>query len=604
MKRHHSMPFGAEFVDEDVVRFRLWAPKARHVDLLLDDRLVNPMPAVGDGWFELIQNSCRPGSLYKFQIDGGARVPDPASRFQPADVHGPSEVIAAGAFDWQDGQWLGRPWEETVLYELHVGTFTPQGTFSGVEQKLDYLVELGVTAVELMPVADFPGARNWGYDGVLPFAPDAQYGGPEDLKHLIQSAHAKGLMMFLDVVYNHFGAEGNYLHEYAPQFFTDRHRTPWGKALNFDGPDSRPVREFFVHNALYWLSEFHFDGLRLDAVHAIVDNSSPSVLIELAETVRSRIDRRRQIHLVLENDDNCASYLKRAASGRPNSYSAQWNEDIHHSLHVAITGEHDGYYADYADCAVQHLERCLRDGFDYQGQPSGFREGRRRGEPCADLPPTAFVSFLQNHDQVGNRAFGERIVKLAEPQALRAAMATLLLAPSPPLLFMGEEFGANTPFLFFCDFEPGLAKAVTEGRRNEFARFTLGDWREPSGIPDPSAKETFERSKLNWQSLHQTEHTEWLEFYRHLLRLRRWEIASRPWRAVTGEFRAFECQGLLAQWRADSTTLTLITNLSGGVLRAIPRPPGDLLYCSESDCAISLETVEVQPWSTLWLLKR
>ncbi|HKS72878.1 MAG TPA: malto-oligosyltrehalose trehalohydrolase, partial [Terriglobales bacterium] len=401
MKRSYSMPFGAEVVDDQTVRFRLWAPKARRVDLVHGSRDVIPMNFVGDGWFELLQKS-GPGSLYRFQIDGGARVPDPASRFQPRDVHGPSEVIDASAFDWKDGNWLGRPWQEAVLYELHVGTFSEQGTFAGVEERLAYLADLGVTAIELMPLSDFPGTRNWGYDGVLPFAPDSQYGRPEELKHLIQSAHAKGLMMFLDVVYNHFGPEGNYLHEYAPQFFSDRHQTPWGRALNFDGLGSREVRDFFIHNALYWLTEYHFDGLRLDAVNTIADDSSPDILTELAEAVRSKIGVQRQIHLVLENDDNRSRYLKRESDGRPGLYNAQWNDDIHHALHVAITGEHDGYYVDYSDCPVQHVERCLKEGFDYQGQPSNFRGGKSRGDPSAELPPSAFVSFLQNHDQVGN----------------------------------------------------------------------------------------------------------------------------------------------------------------------------------------------------------
>ncbi|PYX83975.1 MAG: malto-oligosyltrehalose trehalohydrolase, partial [Acidobacteria bacterium] len=396
---------------------------------------------------------------------------------------------------WQDTKWLGRRWEEAVIYELHVGTFTPEGTFAAVEKRLPYLAELGVTAVELMPVADFPGSRNWGYDGVLPFAPDSRYGRPQDLKHLVQSAHRLGLMIFLDVVYNHFGPEGNYLHAYAPQFFTKRHHTPWGDAINFDGPDNRAVRDFFIENALYWLNEFNFDGLRLDAVHAIVDDSKPDILTELAGRARAQAGPGRHVHLVLENDDNAARYLRRG--DRPNYYDAQWNDDIHHSLHMIITGETDGYYADYAEAPVRHVGRCLTQGFDYQGELSKFRGGQKRGEPSRDLPLSAFVSFLQNHDQIGNRAFGQRLGSITDPRALRAAITVLLLAPSPPLLFMGEEFHAHTPFLFFCDFGGELAQAVTDGRRNEFARFArFSDPATRAQIPDPIAQETFERSKL------------------------------------------------------------------------------------------------------------
>jgi len=324
MDRKHSMPFGAEVLADGSVRFRLWAPNANSVDLCLEDgaRGSYPLLPLDNGWFERISREARAGSLYRFQINHKTEVPDPASRFQPEDVHGPSAVIDPSAFSWKDEDWRGRPWEETVIYELHVGTFTPQGSFQGVEEKLDYLRDLGVTAIELMPLADFPGRRNWGYDGVLPFAPDRSYGGPEDLKQLVQSAHARGLTVFLDVVYNHFGPEGNYLHVYAPQFFTDHHRTPWGEAINFDGPDSRAVRDFFIHNALYWLEEYHFDGLRFDAVHAIVDDSEPDILTELAQTIRERFATDRFVHLVVENLDNNVRYLGRDSGGAVQLYDA------------------------------------------------------------------------------------------------------------------------------------------------------------------------------------------------------------------------------------------------------------------------------------------
>lgn len=556
-----------------------------------------------EGWFELISPDAGPGTKYQFQINEGIKVPDPASRFQPRDVHGPSEVVDPTEFDWQDSNWRGRPWEETVIYELHVGTFTAEGTFAAVEKRLPYLAELGVTAVELMPVADFPGERNWGYDGVLQFAPDSRYGRPEVLKRLVQAAHQAGLMMFLDVVYNHFGPEGNYLHTYAPQFFTDRHRTPWGDAINFDGPDSRTVRDFFINNALYWLDEFHFDGLRFDAVHALVDDSKPDILTEIAAEVRTRSEAGRHVHLVLENDNNASRYLRRSDGGAK-AYDAQWNDDIHHSLHVAITGETDGYYGDYADAPVHHLGRCLTQGFDYQGEPSAFRDGDRRGEPSRDLALTSFVSFLQNHDQIGNRAFGERIGNLTNKASLRAALTVMLLAPSPPLLFMGEEFNAGTPFLFFCDFGPDLARAVTEGRRSEFARFArFSDPAVREQIPDPSATSTFEKSKLDWGSLAKPEQQEWLKFYRNLLKIRHREIVPRI-QGLTGEAAPFEVvgeAGLLATWKLRAgEKLHLMANLSHQPIAAAV-PKGGLLYSTTEP----LDSLDPLPeWSAAWFLER
>jgi maltooligosyltrehalose trehalohydrolase len=608
MKRSCSMPFGASVCEDGGVRFRLWAPKAKRVDLLLEtNNIVLPLARMDDGWFELTTQDATCGAQYRLQIDGGIKVPDPASRFQPQDVAGPSEVVDPKKIDWQDESWLGRPWEEAVIYELHVGAFTPEGTFDGVERKLDYLCNMGVTAIELMPVADFPGERNWGYDGVLLYAPDNCYGRPDDLKRLIQAAHAKGLMVFLDVVYNHFGPEGNYLHAYAPQFFTKRHHTPWGDAINFDGPESRTVRDFFIWNALYWLEEYHFDGLRFDAVHAIVDDSKPNFLTELAETIRERCVE-RQVHLIVENDDNVAHYLERDRKGSVCLYNAQWDDDIHHAMHVLLTGESDGYYADYSRQPVKKLCRCLTEGFAYQGEYSEFHEDKR-GEPSGALPPSAFVSFMQNHDQTGNRAFGERIGQLAPLHAVRAAMEIFLLAPLPPMLFMGEEFAAATPFLYFCNFHGELASAVTNGRRNEFARFDK--FRSPElrdRIPDPNAEETFLQSKLDWAAVELECHSRWLRLYRELLSIRRQAIVPLIGQISEAVIELYDEQARVSavSWLVENgKQLELTANLSrnsavlpAGVLPT--RSSSSLLYASSPECVTDSEHTSLPPWSVIW----
>jgi maltooligosyltrehalose trehalohydrolase len=604
MKRKHEMPFGAECRQDGTVRFQLWAPKAASVAVRLS-KLEHefPMSGLEDGWFELVTEA-RAGTQYQFKIDNQHSVPDPASRFQPSTVHGESEIIDPLAFEWQDDNWHGRPWEETVVYELHLGTFSREGTFAGAEAKLAYLAELGITAIELMPLSSFPGERNWGYDSVLPYAPARSYGRPEDLKHFIVAAHAKNLMVFLDVVYNHFGPGGNYLWLYAPQFFTDRHRTPWGRAINFDGPDSRLVRDYFIHNALYWLEEYHFDGLRLDAVHAIADNSRPHILTELAETIRNRFADERHVHLVLEDDDNAAHYLHRNVQRNPCQYTAQWNDDIHHVLHVLLTGEMDGYYSDYADNPSRHLGRCLAEGFAYQGQPSTFRDGAPRGERSQDLSPAAFVSFLQNHDQIGNRALGERIVTLADPVVLRTAITVVLLAPSPPLLFMGEEFGAKTPFLFFCDFDSELAEKVRDGRRAEFARFEQFRSSEAQArIPDPNNQATFLASKLDWACLGQQPHRKWLTFYRYLLRCRREKIVPRIKDIAQGRahYDVLGPSAVHVRWPFEkSGSLELIANLGRDAIAARSKPEGKLLYTTNENHAGPRE--HVPPLSAAWFL--
>ena len=402
--------FGTEVCKDGAIRFRVWAPAHDSIHLVIDDAPAFPMERSDGGFYEVVTHAARVGTRYRYELPDGTRAPDPASRYQPEDIHGPSEVIDPHGYSWQTDNWHGRPWHEAVIYELHVGTFTKEGTFHAAMARLDYLQQLGVTAIKLMPIADFPGCRNWGYDGVFLYAPDASYGRPENLKAFIDAAHARGLMVFLDVVYNHFGPEGNYFPLFAPSLYTRRHKTPWGDAINYDGDDSGAVRAFMIENALYWLTEYRFDGLRLDAVHSIVDDSPKHLLAELAEEVRSALDHTRHVHLMLENEENEAHYLERDPSGGEVAYTAQWNDDVHHSLHTAITEEDASYYAEYKN-DVTKLGRSLAEGFAFQGEVVAYR-GSPRGQPSKHLPPPAFVSFVQNHDQIGNRAFGDRLALL------------------------------------------------------------------------------------------------------------------------------------------------------------------------------------------------
>jgi malto-oligosyltrehalose trehalohydrolase len=602
MKRVHEMPFGARLLPDGGARFRLWAPDARTVALVRRtgaDAGEQPMRALPDGWFELTVPRADRSTRYAFRIDGDAVVPDPASRANPDDVHAASALTDPLAFDWPDAAWRGRPWHEAVIYELHVGCFTPQGTFAAAIERLDDLVDLGITAIELMPVADFAGGRGWGYDGVLPFAPEASYGTPDDLKRLVAAAHARGLMVLLDVVCNHFGPEGNYLHRYASSFFDDSAHTPWGAAIRFEGRRGRTVRRFFVHNALYWVEEFGFDGLRLDAVHAMRDGSRVFIADAIARALRRGPGRERRVHVVLENDRNDAARLIRHGSGRPRAATAQWNDDVHHALHVMVSGERDGYYADYADAPVQRLGRALAEGFAYQGDASPSRGGESRGTPSTQLPPLAFVDATQTHDQVGNRAFGERLCELAQraqrSDALGALLACVLLAPAVPMLFMGEEFAASTPFLYFCDFHGDLARAVTNGRRSEFARFAaFADPAARERIPDPNDDGTFRQSKLNWAERAREPHRAWLALYRTLLTLRRQHLV--PWLAGARSGR-FSIEGghlLRVQWPLGAArTWHLLANLCDAAAPLAVSLPGDPVYDSAPGAAPATRP----PWS-------
>jgi malto-oligosyltrehalose trehalohydrolase len=598
------MPFGAE-LREGQGRFRIWAPSQPSLMLVLEGRTPIRMHSAADGWYECSVD-VQAGARYRFALSDGRLVADPASRYQPDDVGGPSELIDAGGYRWLTPAWRGRLWPDAVLYELHLGTFTSAGTFRAAIEKLDHLASLGITAIELMPIADFPGQRNWGYDGVLLFAPDSTYGRPEDFKAFVDAAHARGLMVLLDVVYNHFGPVGNHLRAYASQFFTARHKTPWGDAINYDGPDSGPVREFIIHNALYWIDEYCLDGLRLDAVHAIQDTGPKHVIEELAERVRAlAAEQGRQVHLILENEANRAHFLERTDGGRPRWYTAQWNDDVHHCLHVAATGETGGYYEDFSD-ARGMLARGLTEGFVYQGEPSVHQDGRRRGEPSRHLPPAAFVNFIQNHDQIGNRAFGERLTQLAAPEAARAVAAIYLLAPSTPMLFMGEEWGSLCPFTYFCDL-PELATEIREGRRKEFARFP--EFASPAAreaIADPNDRATFDRARLAWSELDEPIHAQTLEWYRMVLSLRR-ELL-RPLfrtRSTSTSLPFAGSAGLRVCWRFEQDVeLCLVANLSHARIIDVPRPEGRLIFAQGMIPLESSHRMQLDPWAVAWCLSR
>jgi len=543
---------------DGATRFQLWAPDADGVTLEIADAPAQAMIADDDGWFAATAD-VGAGARYRFRIGDDLVVPDPASRAQAGGVHGWSVVVDQEAYRWRNADWRGRQWEEMVIQEVHVGTL---GGFVGVTAQLADIATLGVTAIELMPVNAFGGTRNWGYDGVLPYAVAEAYGTPDDLKLLIDTAHGLGLAVMLDVVYNHFGPDGNYLGAYASGFFHTEVDTPWGGAV---AVDAAAVERYFIDNAVMWLTEYRFDGLRFDAVHAI-DNDA--FLDTMAAEIRAAVPD-RPVHLVLENERNDADRL------RDGAFDAQWNDDFHNVLHVLLTGETSAYYADFADHPAERLARCLGEGFIYQGEGSANHDGTPRGKPSAHLSPTAFVAFLQNHDQIGNRALGERLTLLAEPQRLRAATALLLLCPQIPLLFMGDETGSETPFLFFTDFHDELADAVREGRRKEFAKFAaFADESARAKIPDPNARATFESSI----AAPGPDADAWRELYRTLLAIRHRAIVPRLRGTMALGAAAIGPAAVVARWRmGDGAVLTIALNL-GDALVAFPDADGESLY--------------------------
>ena len=579
------MPFGAE-ITKDGVRFALWAPTAQRVDLVIEGRRV-AMPAIGQGWYKMTDAAAAIGDRYGFAIDGADDlVPDPASRFQLDDSDRRSTITDPAAYAWGDASWNGRRWNDVVLYETHIGTVTPEGTYAALAARLPALKETGVTAIELMPIAETTGRRTWGYDGVLPYAPNNAYGTPNELRHLVDTAHGLGLMIFLDVVYNHFGPSGNFLHGYAGTFFTDRHETPWGAAINVDGQGgaSEVVREFFIQNAIYWLAEFHIDGLRLDAVHAIIDDSDTHFLDELASRVREHFPD-RHVHLVLENEKNEASRLVRTGDHKAIAYDAQWDDDIHHCWHVLLTGEHESYYGDFANDPVGGLGRCLAEGFAYQGEYSPNLK-HERGEKTIGLPPQAFVAFLQNHDQIGNRAQGDRLTTLAAADRLRLARAILLLSPQIPMIFMGDEWGATTPFQFFVNFEndSALEAAIRKGRAKEFESFkSFGGEEASSVIPDPTAVETFERSRLVWEERDRPPFADILKETRGLLTIRR-EVILPILNSgfVDARYERHGEAGLTVTWRFEGAVMTLVANFGDAAIKGVKPAGAEILWQSES----------------------
>jgi len=566
--------FGA-WPDTGGTRFRVWAPAAREVHLAIERTghpdSERPLTRADDGTFGGWMPDLGPGTRYWYRLDGGPPLPDPASRFQPDGVHGPSQVVDPHAYRWSDDPWPGATLDRASIYELHVGTFSPEGTFDGVTARLPALRDLGVTIVELMPVADFAGDRNWGYDGVCLFAPARGYGRPDDLRRLVDEAHRLGLAVMLDVVYNHLGPDGAYVSAYSPEFFTTRHRSPWGKGVNLDGPGSAHVRQFLVDNALHWVEEYHVDGLRLDATHALADDSPTHVVAELAARVHARPGRRRLV--VAEDHRNLAVMVRPAAEGGW-GLDAVWADDFHHQMRRRLAGDHDGYYADFTGTTAD-LATTIRQGWFFCGQHSTYL-GEARGTDPAGVPPHRFVVCVQNHDQIGNRAFGERLHHQIDLAAWRAAVALLLLAPETPLLFMGQEWAATTPFLYFTDHNEDLGRLVTAGRRREFGRFAaFADPGVREQIPDPQARETFEASRLAWAEREAGAHAATWRLHQRLLALRRDEPALAP--GTPFEVAALDAGTVaLAFGAPDAAGLTVVARLAGAGRVEVPvRRRGD-----------------------------
>ena len=567
-----------------MISFRVWAPSANQVQLKINGDLYRMTPA-DSGWWRVEVELAKISIDYGFVVDGGEPLPDPRSPWQPSGIHGLSRTLNHGAFTWTDQGWQAKPLSSAIVYELHVGTFTPQGTFIAAIDKLDHLVDLGITHIELMPAAEFSGTRGWGYDGVDLYAPHHAYGEPDDLKRLVDASHARGLAVILDVVYNHLGPAGNYLARFGP-YFTQRYATPWGQAINFDGPQSDEVRRFFCDNALMWLRDYHFDGLRIDAVHAILDASAMHFLEQLAgEVAELQTQTDRQLALIAESDLNDPRIIRSREIGGYGIH-AQWSDDFHHALHCVLTGERAGYYRDFGSLA--DLAKALQRVFVYDGRYSAFRR-RRHGRPPSGLSGHSFLAYLQTHDQIGNRAKGERSSHLMNDGRLKIAAALVLTAPFIPMLFQGEEWGATSPFLYFTDHKDReLGRNVTQGRRREFAAF---GW-NPEDIPDPQAVETFECSKLNWSESDTEPHSGLLAWHRRLIQLRR-EIPALSDGCVEGVRVSFD---ETAKWFVVKRGPVVVACNLNQVTQRVPAdidPASRLLLTSTDKVQLSQDTVEL-----------
>lgn len=603
ISRSHKMRFGAEPRDGGT-RFKIWAPKCKSMRLKIKGRrTLLELEAQDDGWHRLDVDGVEPGALYKYVLPDDSEMPDPASRHQPDDIHSYSEVIQPRDYVWTDAQWEGRPWEQAIIYELHIGTFTEEGTFLAAIDKLDHLATLGITAIQIMPLAEFHGRFNWGYDGAMWFAPDSTYGRPEDLKAFIDAAHGQSIMVFLDVVYNHFGPHGNYLPAIAP-IFTKKHKSPWGEAINYDGADAAVVREFTIESALYWIIEFNFDGLRFDAVQAIADDSPTHILEQLASRIRAARSH-RHTHLILENAANQETWLRRNSDLEPVHYTAQWNDDVHHLLHAAATGENTGYYADFDNLEERcdKLGRALAEGFAYQGELKPH-EGMKRGHASAGLPSTSFVVYMQDHDQIGNRIKGDRITELANEDAIKALSAVYLLSPQIPMLFMGEEWASAAPFPFFSDVPVKLRDVVRKGRQEDLKG--TPEYEDP-GKPnveeavDPTSPKTFASAKLDWQNLASEHHASWLAHYRALIDIRKMEVIPRlvGQEGFASRYEILGPNAVLVSWNmGDGSVLRLYANLDNDAKGDIPAVLGRPVHLEGF-----ADQGRLGPWSVLWTVE-